>query len=173
MWKVDLVDVLCCTRSFSKMFFFSGGKNGAKYARQQYFGLGCLIEKACVWGTNFDMGDDNNNTEAAALRLSSDFKLKECPAFIGSTGREGKGPKVWAFNDSDIPLAISGFNDKKQVSVGLVVVDCSMGGYTRVPYECTSGDRYKVSFFFVVFFSQSKLTMRAHSSGREERAAPV
>lgn len=135
------------------MFFFCGGKNGAKYARQQCFGLGCLIEKVWVWGRNLDMGDNNNSDEAAALRLSSDFKLKECPAFIGSTGREGKGPKVWAFNDADIPLSISGFNDKKQVSVGLVVVDCSMSGYTRVPYECTSGDRYKVRCFFCFFLT--------------------
>ncbi len=52
--------------------------------------------------------------------------------------------QVLCINDGEIPLTIDGFGDKKQISVGLIVVDCLMEGYTKVPYECVSGDKYKV-----------------------------
>ena len=81
---------------------------------------------------------------AAAERLSNELKIKECPAFVGAIGRQAKGPKVLCINDAEIPLTMEGFNDKKQISVGLIVVDCLMEGYTKVPYECVSGDKYKV-----------------------------
>jgi hypothetical protein len=79
-----------------------------------------------------------------AARLSNDFKIKECPAFIGATGKQTKGPKVLCFNDADIPLTVEGFKDRKQLNVGLVVVDCLSDGYTRVPYECTNNGVYKL-----------------------------
>ena len=83
------------------------------------------------------------NVEYAA-RLSADFKIKECPAFISTTGKQTKGPKVLCFNDADIPLTVDGFKDRKQINVGLVVVDCLSDGYTRVPYECTNNGVYKL-----------------------------
>lgn len=43
------------------------------------------------------------------------------------------------FNDTEIPLTTDAFNGKKQVNVGLVVVDCLSEGFSRVPYECTNG----------------------------------
>jgi hypothetical protein len=81
------------------------------------------------------------NAEYAA-RLSTNFKIKECPAFISTTGKQTKGPKVLCFNDADIPLTVEGFKDRKQINVGLVVVDCLSDGYTRVPYECTNNRVY-------------------------------
>lgn len=82
--------------------------------------------------------------QAYAARLSSDFKLKSCPAFVGCTGTQAKGPKVLCFNNQDIPLKPEGFGEKKQLIVEFVVVDCKMAGFTRVPYFCTGGDKYKL-----------------------------
>lgn len=73
-----------------------------------------------------------------------ELRIKECPAFVGSTGKQTKGPKILCFNDAEIPLTFAGFSDKKQVSVGLVVVDCLMEGYAKVPYECASNNKYKM-----------------------------
>jgi hypothetical protein len=88
-------------------------------------------------------GSSSSKAEYAA-QLSSDFKIKECPAFISATGKQTKGPKILCFNDADIPLTVDGFKDRKQINVGLVVVDCMSDGYTRVPYECTNNGVYKV-----------------------------
>lgn len=79
-----------------------------------------------------------------AARLSSDFKDKNPYAFTGCTSRQSKGPIIQCFNDADIPLKASMFGDKKQTSVGFVVIDCKVDGYTRVPYACGPGDKYKV-----------------------------
>ena len=73
--------------------------------------------------------------QAAADRLSNELKVKECPAFVGALGRQTKGPKVLCINDAEIPLTVEGFNDKKQISVGLIIVDCLLEGYTKVCAE--------------------------------------
>jgi hypothetical protein len=86
----------------------------------------------------------SNSKAEYAAQLRADFKIKECPAFISATGKQTKGPKILCFNDADIPLTVDGFKDRKQINVGLVVVDCLSDGYTRVPYECTNNGVYKV-----------------------------
>ena len=86
----------------------------------------------------------HSHLQAAADKLSNDLKLRECPAFVGALGRQTKGGKLLCINDGEIPLDASLFGDKTQISVGLIVVDCLMEGYTKVPYECVSGDKYKV-----------------------------
>ena len=72
---------------------------------------------------------------AAAARMSKDFKIKECPAYLGCMGSQGKGFKVLCMNDAEIPLTYLGFKDKKQASCGLIVINCLMDGFSKVPYE--------------------------------------
>jgi len=52
-----------------------------------------------------------------AIRISTDFKIKECPAFVHFAGKQTRGAKVLAFNDTDIPLTTDAFNGKKQVCI--------------------------------------------------------
>jgi hypothetical protein len=80
-----------------------------------------------------------------ASKMSADFKIKECPAFVNMSGKQTRGAKVLAFNDSDVPLTVDAFNGKKQVNVGLIVVDCLSDGFSRVPYECSKNGVYKSS----------------------------
>jgi hypothetical protein len=88
--------------------------------------------------------DDHEYKAAVAARLSSDFKIKSCPAFVGCTGIEGKGPKVLCFNMQPIPLTPAAFGDKKQLAVNMVVVDCKLAGYSKVPIISMAGDKYKL-----------------------------
>ena len=77
--------------------------------------------------------------EEHAAKLSADFKIKECPAFVHFAGKQSRGAKVLAFNDAEIPLTAEAFNGKKQVNVGFVLVDCLSEGFSRVPYMNTGG----------------------------------
>ena len=79
-----------------------------------------------------------------ADRISHDFKLKKIPGFTGCASKQGKGPIILCFNDTAIPLKASAFEDRKQASSGLVVLNCLTPGYTKVPYSCGAGDKYKV-----------------------------
>jgi hypothetical protein len=50
---------------------------------------------------------------------------------------------VLCFNDADIRLTTEGFNDKKQLNINLIVIDCLADGFTRVPYKKIKGT-YKI-----------------------------
>ena len=82
--------------------------------------------------------------EEVAGKLSNELKVKECPAFVGCMNKQTKGPRFLCINDAEMPLTSDGFGDKKQVTVGLTVVTCLDSGFTRVPMEHTSGNKYKV-----------------------------
>lgn len=81
---------------------------------------------------------------ASAAKFSNELKIKSCPAFVGCTGKQGKGAKLLCINDGEIPLAHALFGDKRQVTVGFIVVDVQQEGYAKVPYECTSNNKYKM-----------------------------
>jgi hypothetical protein len=74
-----------------------------------------------------------------AASITSDFQVKECQAFIACADKKTKGPKVLCFNNANIPLTTEGFNNKKQLNVNLVVIDCLANCFTRVPYKKVKG----------------------------------
>ena len=75
-------------------------------------------------------------------KILSDFRVKDCPAFVQFTGKQTKGPKVLAWTDADIPLTKDGFGDKKQIGVNITIVDILSDGFSKVPYELVDG-KYK------------------------------
>ena len=75
---------------------------------------------------------------AAAAKLSSELKLKECPAFVGSMSTQPKGLRFLCMTDGPIPLTYGGFGDKKQMSVNFLLINCLQEGFTAVPHEFNS-----------------------------------
>lgn len=65
--------------------------------------------------------------EEYAAKISADFKIKECPAFVHFAGKQARGAKLLAFNDADIPLTKDGFGGKQQVlTLALLSMHCQV-----------------------------------------------
>lgn len=79
---------------------------------------------------------EEKSVEEYAARISADFKIKECPAFVSAAGKQTRGAKLLVFSDVDIPLAKEAFDGRAQVNVGLTIVDILSDGFSRVPYDC-------------------------------------
>lgn len=78
-----------------------------------------------------------------ATRLSSDFKLKSCPAFTGSTDKQEKGFSILGLVGDDVPVTNGAFGGNKQAGVNILVLECGDAGFAKVPQEYMGNDKYK------------------------------
>jgi hypothetical protein len=79
-----------------------------------------------------------------ACEFAENFKIKDGMGGGNSVDKQGVGLKMIAFNNTEIPMTVDGF-DRKSLSVVFTVINTVQEGFSKVPYENVNG-KTKVSY---------------------------